>query len=837
MNIDINELRNMLEKAGFDTTEITEEDLKNIAQQISTKITPNNYNISAEQLKKILDNNVGKRIKKVVPAPTKIIVGGNKFQKPQAMAPRPNNGLNYTGERKSGSGLSKDNQPEEQQPASATNEVSYAGGNSTTTNNQTPGRNAAGFAANQNVGRKAAAGKALENKKGQTNKTNEGAKPNDEGKNAKPPKAIKYIAGKVDNISNPKFDENGNAKEPLPIKITEENTGSKSEESRQKTKQNSVPSAPNKYSKPEEATKDKFNIVNRIKRLGRTLRKNVNGNVSAQAEGTAEADSQKIANNNNTQRFSRGPLSRLRNILRGKSNTEDETTGSGSLGNLIKNGLGEKAKKILKNKAMAWIAANLPIILPIVGIIILVALLLIIIFIIIFGFLGDGDSNSSSTNSNEVATGAQTTCSYNLDQNTIENVKVELINCHGKKSDYKVLATVDFEKYVLGVSLAEIGENAPDESLKAQIVAARTYALSRNKGMCPGNPDSCFYGYNKDSNTIRMRACEADQVYWDYEKDTYRLAQGPISLYSPEVDSTSGRLWKRALSAEKKQHVESVAATVKGQILTDKDGSPLRVSYKSNDQQTMMQEANAGKKYDEILKNKYGVTPSSSNCRMGNMEYNNYQLDNDNSGILHLPLSSFLASKGTSLDAFNQLIDSNVKKAGYGTRAAVVSAAVTLIGELGNKYNVKVPYYWGGGHGAPDNLANGNWGSTACHTYANGQSYNYCGLDCSGFVGWAIYNGGYKNVTRTAESYVNISGARDVGLGSSSLLMPGDLLYNSYHVILIVGVDRQSGAYECAEAKGNAYGVLFSKHSFDGDGGKYRGVDMSGFYQNNANVR
>ena len=107
MNIDINELRNMLEKAGFDTTEITEEDLKKIAQQISTKITPNNYNISAEQLKKILDNSVGKRIKKVVPAPTKIIVGGNKFQRPQAMAPQPNNGLNYTGERKNGSGLSK----------------------------------------------------------------------------------------------------------------------------------------------------------------------------------------------------------------------------------------------------------------------------------------------------------------------------------------------------------------------------------------------------------------------------------------------------------------------------------------------------------------------------------------------------------------------------------------------------------------------------------------------------------------------------------------------------------------------------------------------------------
>ncbi len=215
----------------------------------------------------------------------------------------------------------------------------------------------------------------------------------------------------------------------------------------------------------------------------------------------------------------------------------------------------------------------------------------------------------------------------------------------------------------------------------------------------------------------------------------------------------------------------------------------------------------------------------------GNINYGDYVLSSDGHEILHQPLDEFLSSKGTSLEAFNNLIASNVEENGYGTRAGVVTAAVTLIAELGNNYNVKVPYFWGGGHadGVVDG-ALGYWGSTQCHTYANGQSYNYCGLDCSGFVPWAIKNGGFSITPLVTGGFQSLPGAERVSLTNSAVLQPGDLLESSGHVILIVGVDENN--YICAEAAGNETGVLFSTHPFNASG--YWGVNMEGFYNTQA---
>lgn len=214
----------------------------------------------------------------------------------------------------------------------------------------------------------------------------------------------------------------------------------------------------------------------------------------------------------------------------------------------------------------------------------------------------------------------------------------------------------------------------------------------------------------------------------------------------------------------------------------------------------------------------------------GNINYGDYVLSSDGHEILHQPLDEFLSSKGTSLEAFNNLIASNVEENGYGTRAGVVTAAVTLIAELGNNYNVKVPYFWGGGHGIMATGAEGNWGSSQCHTYANGQSYNYCGLDCSGFVTWAIYNGGFNITPLVTGRFGFLPGAERVSLTNSAVLQPGDLLESSGHVILIVGVDENN--YICAEAAGNETGVLFSTHPFNASG--YWGVNMEGFYNTQA---
>lgn len=490
--------------------------------------------------------------------------------------------------------------------------------------------------------------------------------------------------------------------------------------------------------------------------------------------------------------------------------------------------------RMAKNKISSFLLKFLlknPIVLVVLGYIII---FIFILFMVLMFFADkEGMLKSSGTSS--------THCSYSLKGvtssgvTTLDGIQVELINCDGTQSNYTVLETIDFEKYVLGVALAEIGPDAPDESLKAQIIAVRSYSLTRNGGMCPGNKDNCFYGYNVTTNKIRMRACEADQVYWDYEKDIYRQDRGSISLYSPEINS--GTIWKYALSEERKAEVLAIAEDVKGKVLLDSSGNVLSTSYNSTTSDSFL--AGADKGYENILKDVYGSDNiSSAECTTtGNIDYGDYVLSSDGHEILHQDLSSFLQSKGTSLDEFNSLIAQNVEKAGSGTRAGVVAAAVTLIAELGNNYNVKVPYFWGGGHeSAINDYAKANWGSSSCYTYANSQSYNYCGLDCSGFVPWAIRNGGFNmSWARLAGDFQNISGAKRVSLSNSAVLQPGDLLESSGHIVLVVGVDEGSSQYICAEAAGNKDGVLFTRRAFNSSG--YWGVNMDGYYNNSSNVR
>lgn len=219
----------------------------------------------------------------------------------------------------------------------------------------------------------------------------------------------------------------------------------------------------------------------------------------------------------------------------------------------------------------------------------------------------------------------------------------------------------------------------------------------------------------------------------------------------------------------------------------------------------------------------------ASESSSGNIDYGDYELSSDGDEILHESLDSFLSSQGTSLEDFNSLIASNVENAGYGTDAGVVAAAVTLIAELGNNYNVRIPYFWGGGHGQMITGADGNWGSNQCQASANGRIYNYCGLDCSGFIAWAIYNGGFKIAARSAGAFQNLPGAQRVSLTESAVLKPGDLIESGAHIVLVVGIDEDTNEYICAEASGYGSGVKFSRRPFNRRG--YWGVKMSGFYE------
>ncbi len=461
----------------------------------------------------------------------------------------------------------------------------------------------------------------------------------------------------------------------------------------------------------------------------------------------------------------------------------------------------------------------------------------ILLFIIILLSLTDGNLGGKG----------KKVCSYELSGLSstgsieIKNAKVELINCDGTEDGgYEVLDTIDFEKYVLGVTLAEAGPgHSSEETYKAQLIAVRNFTLTRHLGMCPSNPDDCFFGYNVQTNTFRMRACTNDQVYWDYTKDIYtELRDGKPSLYGPEAEA-NGYVWKTALSAEEQKKYEDIAAQVMGEVLLDENGDVLKVGYQADETQTFISMGDEGKSYTEILKTVYGSDSiSHGKCTYtGHFDYGDYTLTSDDDSVLNQPLDQFLESNGSSLEEFNELIEKNVDNAGFGTRAGVVAAAVTLIGELGDNYGVKVPYYWGGGHA--DGVVVGalaKWGSTNCRTEANGRVYDRCGLDCSGFVPWAIKNGGFNMAQNLASNFQNISGARRVSLNSSSaVVQPGDLLESDSHVVLVVAIDEENKQYICAEAAGYDYGVLFVRRSFGSDG--YWGVDMEDYYNNESNVR
>lgn len=518
---------------------------------------------------------------------------------------------------------------------------------------------------------------------------------------------------------------------------------------------------------------------------------------------------------------SKNPLSNIGSKLKNGLSNFGKGKGKGKIGNKI----GGNGKQILKKKALEFMATH-----PWFCIVIAVIILLIILLFMCAATDGyDSKSNSGGTH-----------CTYNLSgiasvgEVQLEGLQVELVNCDATPSNYTVLETIDFEKYVLGVALAEIGPYSPDEAIKTQIIAARGAALSRNVSMCPSNQDDCFFGYNASTGKIRMRACEADQVYWNYEKDIYREDRGAISLYSPEINS--GTVWKSALSDERIVEVKDLANDVKGKVLIDKKGDVFQTSYTNNESQQFINMANDGKTFDEILATVYAESNglSSAECNSyGNIDYGDYVLSSDGDEILHEPLDEFLESKGSSLEELNYLIAKNVQNAGYGTRAGVVAAAVTLIGELGNKYDVRVPYYWSGGHydGVVDG-ALGYWGSNSCHFYANGQHYNYCGLDCSGFVPWAIKNGGFNISQMLAGDFVYLAGAKKVSLKNEPVLEPGDLLEGQGHIVLVIGIEESTGKYICAEASGNEYGVWFSRRSFNQPG--YYGVKMDGFYDTHA---
>lgn len=174
----------------------------------------------------------------------------------------------------------------------------------------------------------------------------------------------------------------------------------------------------------------------------------------------------------------------------------------------------------------------------------------------------------------------------------------------------------------------------------------------------------------------------------------------------------------------------------------------------------------------------------------------------------------------------NAYINSEVDNAGYGTGGAVAAAGQSLTYWLEQK-GYYLQYYWGGGHGGyGDNKStfvgvNPNWGSASFG--ADEKNRPYLGMDCSGFVSWAIRTacnpsyGTHSSSTMNHGPKISLSAAK-----------PGDLMLKKGHVRLVVK-NNNDGSVIVAEEVGNpTNGLVFTKVR---TGIGYSFIDMEDYYK------
>lgn len=217
----------------------------------------------------------------------------------------------------------------------------------------------------------------------------------------------------------------------------------------------------------------------------------------------------------------------------------------------------------------------------------------------------------------------------------------------------------------------------------------------------------------------------------------------------------------------------------------------------------------------------------------------NQMTSNGLNDVLTIPLKDKLDELGTSYEEFNEYILNNVIKSGVGTREGVVAAAVSLVGGLYEKYNIRIPYTWAGQHGGNisgiSNPAGGEffgvhplWGSSISYYVHNSEvnrTYYHYGPDCSGFVMWALHNGGMK---------VNYSTANRTSLNGKRVGDPGDLMWHPGHIMLVVGVDDEAQKYYIAHAAGGDEGTKINTVNFTDSYNKI--IKMDSFYANENNI-
>ena len=171
---------------------------------------------------------------------------------------------------------------------------------------------------------------------------------------------------------------------------------------------------------------------------------------------------------------------------------------------------------------------------------------------------------------------------------------------------------VPFEKYVLGVAYGEV-DNQPEESFKAQLVAARSYALTITAAS--GGNGGRKLAQEDGQWILQITNCVTDQVYCDPDQGC--SVNGSSSnqnhiMHSGETTASSPHKGPMSQTDPRRQWASEVA----GKVVLDSSGRVYMTNFVSSDQKAWTEMANQGLDYTQILLKHYpgAASISDSDC-------------------------------------------------------------------------------------------------------------------------------------------------------------------------------------------------------------------------------
>ena len=211
---------------------------------------------------------------------------------------------------------------------------------------------------------------------------------------------------------------------------------------------------------------------------------------------------------------------------------------------------------------------------------------------------------------------------------SVSNLYVRLMQC-GVYNEHNAGGTwgkalegedlIPFEKYILGVAYQEIGPNAPEQAIKAQMVAARSYILARPTQM---GSSTKWRSLSEENGkwVLQVASCTADQVYCDPDRGCSSLT-GDAQWEQVYSGTNHGKKIKDPLPAD--SPLRRYVTDVGGETLVNKQGYVVLTGYTNKESNEFINLANKGLDYKQILVQVY----SKKNSNVGSLDINKSKCD------------------------------------------------------------------------------------------------------------------------------------------------------------------------------------------------------------------